>query len=1077
MSQKLMRLVRLYGKAAITFLIPVIVLNPTLSCLFSDANCEGGITDECNKYEVDILFQNERDNSPRLSKVITGWLHEVYNLVAKDVTVTYSSDESVNSVGESVNSGDEYVKTDQIMTFTGVKKELTPIEEYEVCLDVSVGLGANLTANNFTLLNVACNEFNYTDSSASRMLRRRLQEEEVNLVMDFKIEVTAEYTHASRFEKEVGKDDELAEIVEDSINADDGVGKEVTKTLIEREILVEGAQVSSKIATPSPTPPPTPPPQAVVLVPAGDGVARASADEPQGFMSSPTGIAVIVTCALVVFLIAGFMFYKGMQSSKVDQADIFWDNASDFSSYVSNPYDSKTKGRDVKKANLYNTDSGSSQDGHSDDGRKEAMPSHYTGNETNLFGRQVGSRRTSFMNQNSALDKQNRHMTTDENEDWVDEKIRRHENISASKQNRRLDHDNSQQRLDAFEARVRQKSNEPDHMDSRESRESLRKLNDFDAKLQRKLDSTPKMQRDESLAQLDSFEEKVRKKSQEEDSKARGRSSAPDSGFDERLLRKASGRLPPTKGNSQANFEDRLRDKLESSRDLKSTPPSSRRLDEFEAKIQAKSKEGEKVKSQGSSPGAFKATSTSYEERLKSKISNGDRNRDRGFSEDSNASGSSFEQRLEKKLSGREISSTSSRRLDDLEARIKAKSREGDKKKSSESSWGAASGKSYEDRLQSKLSVEEVERYNGSSQDSVSSGLSFEDRLKDKLSRNVVSTPQGREPTPSSLRLDEFEAKVQAKIKEGDKVKSRGSSPGAFKATSTSYEERLKSKISNGDRNRDRGFSEDSNASGSSFEQRLEKKLSGREISSTSSRRLDDLEARIKAKSREGDKNQRGISPGAQSSSSGGLDDFEKRIAAKNAQGNKLPSPGTSPGSQSSSSRGLDDFEKRIAAKSKQGNTDSSRGSLSGSQSSPSRRLDDLEARIQAKNRAGDKKQRGISPGTRSTSASSSRSLDDFEKRIAAKTAGEKNMSRGSSLGSAPAETYEEKLEKKLAEGGMRNSSAIGVDRSSMSSLSASQQLDRFNTRVASAKTDNRDSKSSSDRFQAAFSKARAINT
>ena len=133
----------------------------------------------------------------------------------------------------------------------------------------------------------------------------------------------------------------------------------------------------------------------------------------------------------------------------------------------------------------------------------------------------------------------------------------------------------------------------------------------------------------------------------------------------------------------------------------------------------------------------------------------------------------------------------------------------------------------------------------------------------------------------------------------------------------------MKSKLSEEGSNHNRRLSEDSYVSGSTFEQRLERKMSGR-----------------------------GISPGAQSSSSRGLDEIEKKLAAKSAHGNMVPSQGTPPGAQSSSSR----------------------------------RLDDMEARIQAKSRAGDKNRRGVSPGAQSSSSSSSH-LDDFDAKIQSKMA------------------------------------------------------------------------------------------
>merc|ERR1719203_2034208 len=140
----------------------------------------------------------------------------------------------------------------------------------------------------------------------------------------------------------------------------------------------------------------------------------------------------------------------------------------------------------------------------------------------------------------------------------------------------------------------------------------------------------------------------------------------------------------------------------------------------------------------------------------------------------------------------------------------------------------------------------------------------FEDRLNEKLNKDSMNTSRGRSPggfassSSSSWQMDDFEARIAAKSKEGNKSRSRDESPGP----AMSYEDRLKKKLDECNQKSVRRPSENSQ---SSFEDRLNEKLNkdsmntsrgrspgGFASSSSSSRQIDDFEARIAAKSEEG---------------------------------------------------------------------------------------------------------------------------------------------------------------------------------------------------------------------------------
>lgn len=328
--------------------------------------------------------------------------------------------------------------------------------------------------------------------------------------------------------------------MKDSINRD--VGKDIGDTLVEREIvaLKEDSRISSQTVI---TPAPTPVPQVAESVPSPDMVTTTSTN----FASGSTGIAVIVTCAVVALLIGGFVFYKGMQRSKIDDEAQYWDT-DDFSSDRDSAAKAKVAAlyaQDGYEVSDQDTDDAMAQDLPSSDGDSpDEMPAHYSGAETNIFGVAVGSSR-------HLVNAQDMPVAEDDRDRWLDEKIQNHDDIT---------------RLDSFESRVRRKGNEMGNSRSSAMRsESQRRLDAFDSRVANKLNhskSTPSMQRQTSNSRIEDFDSRLQSKLE---SRERGRSPASSdratSTWDEKLQRKLSrsGRdteRRPSDG-SQSSFEDR----------------------------------------------------------------------------------------------------------------------------------------------------------------------------------------------------------------------------------------------------------------------------------------------------------------------------------------------------------------------------------------------------------------------------------------------------------------------------------------------------------------------------------------
>jgi len=146
-----------------------------------------------------MFFQHTREIP---QGIVKGWLLEVSDRIAGNLTASYS--------------GDESVRTEQIVVFTGVIEEPGPDEKAEFCDAIENVLVESAT--DFTILGVSCSNFDYIESgdlfkARHRMLHRGLQGGDAGqLTVEFKVH--AEYTPASRAEEEVVKDDEFAKLVE-----------------------------------------------------------------------------------------------------------------------------------------------------------------------------------------------------------------------------------------------------------------------------------------------------------------------------------------------------------------------------------------------------------------------------------------------------------------------------------------------------------------------------------------------------------------------------------------------------------------------------------------------------------------------------------------------------------------------------------------------------------------------------------------------------------------------------------------------------------------------------------------------
>ena len=224
------------------------------------------------------------------------------------------------------------------------------------------------------------------------------------------------------------------------------MGKEIGNTLKEREVVAMKGSTEVESITKITTAPTKAP------IEQGNGLPSVYITESSNFASGSAGLAVIITCSLVVALVGGFLFYKGIQRSKMEKEDDFYWEEDSFSHYTNDDeakmYASGHKGMPIQDE----TSSGTPEE------EAVVLPDHYTGAETNIFGSQVGSR------------------NADADDDWLDEKMQIHADMTAN--------DRSQ---------------------------SLRKLNDFDDRLQRKLDQRSGSQGESAEETLNEFDQRMQR--------------------------------------------------------------------------------------------------------------------------------------------------------------------------------------------------------------------------------------------------------------------------------------------------------------------------------------------------------------------------------------------------------------------------------------------------------------------------------------------------------------------------------------------------------------------------------------
>lgn len=774
---------------------------------------------------------------------------------------------------------------------------------------------------------------------------------------------TGEYTEAYRVE-EVVKDNEFDLLLEDSINKD--VGEDIGATLKERNIVAmkgTGVVTETKITLP--------PSQAPIEQAAFPSAVYAESSS--NFASGTTGVAVIVTCALVVVLIGGFLFYMGIQRSKDEENDSFyWEDDSTGSSDYS-PQDKQVK---LDATMEQGEDALVSFDDELSERSPEELPEYYHGNEANIFGETIGSTRNTVDNSG----------------------------MLAAKRGLR-EQGESRKKLDAFDDRIQRKLDKRDSQRDASARDTL---DEFDQRMQRKVNGQDDRQRGRSPAPS-TFEQKLQKKLSGNENDVR-RSSVDSQGsrssFEQRLKRKMSegslsSRSPsPSQTASQgsvSSFEQRLKRKMSGGSLSRSTSPSqrslhssssSRQLDDFEARISAKAKEGgDKGRSRSASPGSGRFT---FDDRIKNKLSESK----------SIGSESSFEDRLRAKLNADSshagsrspgpLSSSinTSQRLDDLEARIAAKKRE-------DSSDLPKTSLSYEQRLRNKMDK----------------GSRLGNRSPSPSQRELVSTDSYR-------RLDNFEQRIASKSREG----SRNPSP------NTTYEDRLQKKLSKSGRSR-------------SMPRALE--------TSSSSKNLDSFEARILAKSKSNESSaSRHSSRIPLSSSMTNMDSLEAKIQSKIREEESMNSRFDAAFSKSRSRNTLKDLAhsdekatERIKYNEKLNKSRSRRKSPALMSTEPSMNPVSFEARIAAKKKEEEKKK--YMPV--SDISKSSRKLDDFEARIAAK-------SRSPSPNSS-ATSYEERLKKKMNDSySVKSSNSQESASSSQFEQRMQQKLERNERSSKSAK-------------------------
>jgi len=639
----------------------------------------------------------------------------------------------------------------------------------------------------------------------------------------------------------------LSIATKDSINR---VGNNIGATLKERDILVMEGEVTSQtvVITLVPTPTPIEP----------KSIAPPPNTTKSNFASSSIGITGIVT-TLVVFVVAGFLFYRALRSRKIDNKDMSWDE-DDFSD--SSSYQKNTNQKNTIEAHNVVEEMPTPRTSKIDD-PPNARPAHYSGSSgppvdslDALPAHYAPVRLSGMHGAFQPLDRGLNQTVAEDRQNLVHDEEHINNKVSSRK---------SQRQLDDFETRV-QKSRS-DRLKKKLSDGRLLRsegsVSSFEDRLKQKLSGS-----NYSSRHVKYFEARLAAKIKEGESSRSTQGVHPSSSssedFDTRMKKKLSNSNPRrSPGRSASSYEDRLKQKLSNS----IVPPRSR--ENSEERPVAKIKGGE---ARRSTHDTFPSLSSSedFESRLAAKIKKGERNRSRDASsgtglaledrltkklggsneQSSGGSVSSFEDRLKQKLSD---SNDSSRHVEDFEARLTAKIKEGEKNKSSDGPI-----LSYEDRLEKKLNECHTRKISGGSLSS------FEDKLKNKLLGSSLGTPLSSSPRDlnySTRISDSFEERIAAKMKEGEKHTK--STSGALPSYSSSltvkeFEARLAAKIKKTSRE------ESPSASNLSYEDRSKKKLgnvssampsggSPGDLNRTDSvRRLDRFEELIAAKLKKG---------------------------------------------------------------------------------------------------------------------------------------------------------------------------------------------------------------------------------
>jgi hypothetical protein len=938
---------------------------------------------------------------------VRGQLLEVSDRIMGTLTASYS--------------GDEAVRSSQTMLFRNVTKIIAGTQEI-----VSVRIAAvvleelrnspEIQQSNFVILDVVCLGYIPKPSPATqargmplfktryRGLRRQL-EQKIGGDLEVNIEITGEYSTARRDEVSADVDfNDLTEVsacvvylefctemhethkalflrlsiaTKDSINR---VGNNIGATLKERDVLVMEGEVTSQtvVITLVPTPTPIEP----------KSIAPPPITTKSNFASSSIGITGIVTVALVVFVVAGFLFYRALRSRKIDNKDMSWVE-DDFS----DSYQKNTNQKNTKEAHNVVEAMPTPRTFKVDD-PPNVRPAHYSGSKTSVSGPPVDSldalpahyapvRLSGIHGAFQPLDRGLKQTVAEDRQNLVhDEEQIKYDKVASRR---------SQRQLDDFETRV-QKSRS-DRLNKKLGDGHLLSsdgsVSSFEDRLKQKLSGS-----NYSSRHLEDFEaclaDKIKEGESSRSTQGVHSSSSSSEDFDARMKKKLSNSNPRrSPGRSASSYEDRLKQKLSNSivppeerpvakikggearRSTQDTFLSLSSSEDFESRLAAKIKKGE---SSRSTRGVYPSSSSSedFDARMKKKLSDSNPRRSPGRST------SSYEDRLKQKLSNSIVLSRSRENSEerpvakikggeasrsaqgflsslssseDFESRLVAKIKKGERNRSRDECSGT--GLAFEDRLTKKLGGSNVQSSGGS----VSS---FEDRLKQKLS----------DSNDSSRHVEDFEARLAAKIKEGESSRStQGVHP-----SSSSFEDfdaLMQKKLSNSNPMRSPG------RSASSYEDRLKQKLSN-SIVPPRSRENSEERPVAKIKGGKASRSTHDTFPSLSSS-----EDFESRLAAKIKKGERNRSRDASSGT------GLA-LEDRLTKKLGGSNEQSSGGSVSS-----------FEDRLKQK---------------LSDSNDSSRHVEDFEARLAAKIKeGEKNKSSD-----GPILSYEDRLEKKLNEGHTR---------------------------------------------------------